>query len=395
MKFLQARNASRLLLLMMTLSLAACSAEKEAPRVKPAVPVTVASAGQRSVPVQLKAIGNVEPFSIVAVKAQVSGTVARVHFAEGQDVRKGDLLFTIDPRPFEAALRQAEAILARDLAQARNAREQAERYGALLKDGIVTQEQYDQLRTTAEAYGATVAADRAAVDNARIELGYCTIRSPLTGRTGNLAVHPGNVVRANENPALVTINQVNPVYVAFSVPETELPEIRRHLVAGELKVEALLPADGQVAESGRVSFVDNMVDTATGTIRLKGTFANKSRRLWPGQFVNVQLTLATLPNATVVPSRAVQTGQQGQFVFVVKADATAEQRPVTAGITHEGFTVIAQGLKPGETVVTDGQMRLFPGAKVLLKEGNQGPGSEKQGPGGPGKVLQPEQGSRQ
>jgi membrane fusion protein, multidrug efflux system len=360
------------LLLLIVVMLAGCSKKQEKPRSKPTVPVVVALAGIKTIPLQLRAIGNVEAYNSVAVKAQVSGIVAQVHFREGQDVKKGDLLFTIDPRPLETAFRQAEAILARDLAQTRNALEQATRYAALLKDGIVTQEQYDQLRTAAEAYSATVAADRAAVENARIQLGYCTIRSPLTGRTGNLALHAGNVVRANEEPALVTINQINPVYVTFSVPETELSEIRRHLAAGELKVEALLPGDGQGAESGVISFVDNLVDTATGTIRLKGTFANKKRRLWPGQFVNVALTLTTLPNATVVPSQAVQTGQQGQFVFVVKADATAEQRPVAAGITHEGFTVIALGLQPGETVVTDGQMRLSPGAPVAVK---QGPGS--------------------
>lgn len=368
MKFLHAGNTSRFLLLMLSLSLVACSAKKEPPNARPPVPVTVAAAVRKTVPVQIRAIGNVEPFNTVAVKAQVSGQLARVHFAEGEEVGKGDLLFTIDPRPFEAALRQAEAALARDLAQARFAREQASRYGALLKDGIVTQDQYDQLRANAEAYEATIAADRAAVENARIQLGYCTIRAPLAGRTGGLAVHAGNVVKANEEPALVTINQISPIHVTFTVPERELAEIKRHLAGGDLKVEAVVPGDAQVVERGVISFLDNTVDTATGTIRLKGTFANGNRLLWPGQFVNVVLTLTTRPNATVVPSQAVQTGQQGEYIFVVKRDGTVEQRPVTAGMALGGETVIERGIQPGETVVTDGQLRLLPGVKVEVKQ---------------------------
>jgi multidrug efflux system membrane fusion protein len=241
--------SSLLLCLVSTAFLASCAGNKDKPRPKPAVPVTVAAAMQMHVPVQLKATGNVEAYSTVAIKAQVNGAVDRVHFTEGQDVKKGDLLFTIDSRPFEAVLRQAEANLSRDMAQARNAEEQARRYGALLKDGIVTQEQYDQLRTAAEAFSATAAADRAAVENARVQLGYCYIRSPLTGRTGDLRVHAGNVVRANEDPALVTINQINPVHVTFSVPEKDLPEIKRRMAAGDLKVEAMAPVDSLLADS--------------------------------------------------------------------------------------------------------------------------------------------------
>jgi len=392
--------------LLMVLLLSACSPKKEKTAPRPPAPVTVTTAGQKNVPVQLAATGNVEAYSIVAVKAQVNGTVAQVHFKEGQDVRNGDLLFTIDPRPFAAALRQAEANLARDRAQARNAEEQARRYGSLVKDGIVTQEQYDQLRAAAEAYSATVAADLAAVENAKIQLEYCSIRAPHSGRTGSLVVNVGNVVKANEAPALVTINQVSPVYVAFSVPEKVLPEIRRHMAAGDLKVEALLPGDGNVAESGSISFIDNLVDTTTGTIRVKGTFANKSRRLWPGQFANVALTLTTRPNAVVVPTQAVQTGQQGAYLFVVKADKSAELRPVTVGPALNGETVIEKGLQPGETVVTDGQIRLVPGAKVEIKQDPKGPkgpgtgtreGLKDQGPvkSPSGKDTVPSQGKRQ
>lgn len=367
MKFFKAGAVRRFLFLIMTIFLSACS-KKEPPKERPPVPVTVAASVLKTVPVQVRAIGNVEPYNTVSIKAQVNGQIARVHFTEGQDVRKGDLLFTIDPRPFEAALRQAEANLARDRAQAKNAGEQARRYASLLKDGIVTQEQYDQLRTNAEALAATVAADLAAVENARIQLGYCSIRSPISGRTGNLAVQAGNLVKANDVPVLVTINQITPIFATFAVPEREMVEIRRHMGKGNLKVEALVAGEERKPEEGTLSFLDNTVDPTTGTIKLKGTFANRERRLWPGQFVNVLITLATRPNTVVVPSQAVQTGQQGQFVFVVRPDAVAEQRPVTTGLTHEGFTVIEKGMQPGETVVTDGQMRLVPGAKVLVKQ---------------------------
>ena len=350
-------------------ALSACAEKKEPPKGRPPVPVSVATVGQRDVPVQIQAIGNVEPFNAVGIKAQVDGQISRVHFTEGQDVTKGDLLFTIDPRPFQTALKHAEAVLARDLAQARYAREQVRRYGSLLKDGIVSQDQYDQLRANADALEGTIAADRAAVEQARLQLNYCSVRAPIAGRTGNLAVRLGNLVKANEDPALVTINQITPVYVAFAIPERNLAEIKGHLANGPLSLTAAVPNDPQGAETGKVTFLDNTVDTATGMIRLKGTFPNAARRLWPGQFVNVVITLTTRPNSMVVPLQSVQTGQQGQFVFVVKPDATAELRPVTAGVTHEGFTVIEKGLQPGETVVTDGQMRLGPGAKVTITQG--------------------------
>lgn len=345
-------------------ALGACSGKKEKPAAKPPVMVTVAVAVEKSIPVQVRAIGNVEAYNTVSVKAQINGQVARVHFAEGEDVARGALLFTIDPRPYEAALRQAEATLARDRAQARFASQQTERYGALLKDGIVTQDQYDQLRANADALDAAIAADLATVDNARILLGYCYIRSPIDGRTGNLAVKAGNLVKANDLPVLVTINQITPIYATFTIPEKELAEIKKYLGAGRLKVDAVIPDDPKGPESGTVTFLDNAVDSATGTIRLKGTFANAGRRLWPGQFVNVVLTLATRPNAVVVPTRAIQTGQQGEFVFVVKDDLTVESRVVATGEMLNGESVIARGITPGEKVVTDGQLQLVPGARV-------------------------------
>jgi multidrug efflux system membrane fusion protein len=360
------------LLLVILIMLAGCSKKQEKPRSKPPVPVVVAVAEQKTVPVQLRAIGNVEAYNSVAVKAQVSGIVAQVHFREGQDVRKGQLLFTLDPRPFETALRQSEANLAKDLAQFRNAVEQTRRYAGLLQDGIVTQEQYDQLKTNADALDATVGADRAAVENAKILLSYCYIRSPLDGRTGSLVVNIGNTVKANELPALVTINQVTPVYVSFTTPEKELATIKSKLASGKMTVEAVIPNDGKGVEAGAISFVDNTVDMTTGTIRLKGTFANRDRRLWPGQFVNVVLTLATKPNAVVVPTAAVQTAQAGQFVFVVGPEQKAELRPVVTSVTNDGMTVVEKGLKAGEVVVTDGQMNLAPGARVELKKAGQG-----------------------
>jgi len=341
--------------------------QQEKTKPKPAVPVKAATVSQKTVPVQIRVIGNVEAYATVSVKAQVSGMLDKVLFAEGQDVRKGQLLFTIDSRIFQAELRQAKAVLARDAAQARYAREQARRYGELLKDGIVTQDQYDQLRANAEALGEAVRADRAAVDAAAVQLGYCSIRSPIEGRTGNLEVKRGNLVKANDVPVLVTINQINPIFVTFSVPEKELAEIMKYRAMGTLRIEAEIPDSQGPAEQGGFSFIDNSVDTATGTIKIKGTFANKSRSLWPGQFVSVTLTLTMLPNAVVVPTQAVQTGQAGQYVFVVKRDRSVETRPVVTGQAYGGETVVEKGLKPGETVVVDGQMNLVPGVKVEIK----------------------------
>ena len=332
----------------------------------PLVPVMVGKVSQKTVPVEVRVIGNGEAYSTVQVKSQVDGQVERVYFQEGQEVKKGDILFTIDRRPFEATLQQSQANLARDVAQEKNARAQAERNEQLFKEGIISKDQYDQFRTNADALKAGVRADQAAVENAKIQLGYCSVHSPIDARTGALMIHPGNVVKAND-AALVVVNQISPLYVNFSVPEQYLPEIRRFMAGGRLKVQASVPNDPQHPEDGFVSFVNNTVDTTTGTILLKGTFANPAKRLWPGQFVSVVLTLTARPNAVVVPSQAVQTGQQGQYAFVVKDDHTVDLRPIASDLTIGGETVIEKGLQPGETVVTDGQLMLYPGARVEIK----------------------------
>ena len=346
--------------------LTACSKEKKEQSVKIAVPVTVESVIQKAVPVQIHAIGNVEAYSSVSIKSRVSGELTRVYFREGQDINKGDMLFTIDSAPFKTALESAQANLAKDTALAKKAEEDVRRYTELYRDELVSRSQYEQIFSTAEALKATVEGDKAAVENARLQLNYCSISAPISGRTGSLLVNEGNLIKANDDKPMVVINKIQPVYVSFSVPENNLPEIKKYMASGKLNVEASVSKEDKRPEKGVLTFVDNTVDTATGTIRLKAAFDNKGRALWPGQFVNVQITLATIHDAVVVPSQAVQTGQQGQFVFVIKAD-TAELRPVNAGITHEDMTVIEKGLAPGEQVVTDGQMLLMPGAKVEIK----------------------------
>ena len=343
-----------------------CSNEKPRKPASAPIPVIVGAATQKTVPVQLRAIGNVQAYSTVTVKSKVGGELVRVHFTEGQDVKKGDHIFTIDPRPYEAALKQAEANLERDLARARNAQEDARRYEFLIQKGVVARQQYEKFRTDADALEATVLADRAAVENAKIQLGYCSIHSPIDGRTGSLIVQQGNIIKA-EDINLVVINQIIPIDVAFSIPEQFLSEIKKYMATGKLQVEALIPMNEARPEKGVITFIDNAVDSNTGTIRLKGTFANREKKLWPGQFVNVVLTLTTEPNAIVIPSQAVQTGQEGQYVFVVKQDLTVESRPVVAGRTVNNETVIQKGLKADEKVVTDGQLRLYPGAKVEIK----------------------------
>jgi len=361
---------------------ASCKGKEQA-AVKPPVPVAVGAVTQKAVPVQLAVIGNVEPSSTVAVKAQVGGTLTSVHFTEGQDVRKGDLLFTIDPRPYEAALRQAEANLARSTAQFDNARVEEKRYAELVKKGYVSQTQYEQVRTNAVALEATVFADKALVENAKLNLSYCTIRSPFTGRTGSLMVYEGNLIKANADTPMVTINQIQPVNVSFAVPEDNLPEIKSYMAGGALKVEAFLSKGDKNPAEGRLAFIENVVDTATGTIKLKGAFDNRDRRLWPGQFVHVVLTLTVQDKAVVVPTQAVQTGQQGSFVFVVKEDLTVEVRPVVVSRTSGQEAIIEKGLMPGDKVVTDGQIRLMPGAKVEIKGGQktEGKGQEAKSEG--------------
>jgi len=357
----------------------ACSNEKLGKPASAPIPVTVSTATQKTVPVQLRAIGNVQAYSTVTIKSKVGGELVRVHFTEGQDVKKGDLLFMIDPRPYEAALKQAEANLQRDIAQAKHAREDARRYESLIQKGVVPQQQYDKFRSDADALEATVLADRAAVENAKIQLGYCSLHSPIDGRTGSLIVKQGNIIKA-EDINLVVINQIIPIDVAFSVPEQFLPEIKKYMAVGKLQVEALIPMNEERPERGVITFIDNAVDTNTGTIRLKGTFANRENKLWPGQFVNVVLTLTTEPNAIVVPSQTIQTGQEGQYIFVVKEDLTVESRPVVAGRTMNNETVVKKGLNPDEKVVTDGQLLLYPGAKVEIKTSDSSKANNKKTP---------------
>jgi len=302
------------------------------------------------------------------VKTQVTGELTGVYFKEGDDVKKGQLLFTLDKRPFEADVKKQESNLAHDQAQAANARAQQKRYEALVKAGVVSSESYDQFATAASALDAAVESDRAALENARVQLLYCSIYSPINGRTGNLIVHRGNMIKANDNPPLVNINQVQPIYVTFTVPEQYLAEIKNLSAKGKLRVEAQAPNDSSRPTSGVLSFFDNSVDQTTGTIKLKGEFVNADRRLWPGQFVDAVLTLRTRAGAIVVPSQAIQNGQQGQYVFVIKKDLTVESRPVSVEQGASGKMIVNKGLVAGEQVVTDGQLRLVPGARVSIKQ---------------------------
>ena len=289
------------------------------------VPVLAAQALAKDVPVQIGAIGTVQAYSLVSIRSQITGPITEVHFKEGQEVNAGDPLFTIDPRPYEAALNQVKANLERDLAQMVSARLQFERTSNLFESKIASSQDYDTAQAAYQAMQATVLADRAALTNAHVNLGYTQIRSPIEGRTGNSMVKTGNVVKAPDD-VLLTITQVHPIYVAFAVPEQNLPAIRQQSRQGNLQVEAAVPGETNHPAVGELTFINNMVDTNTGTILLKGTFANTDNVLWPGQFVRASLTLSNLVNAVVVPSQAVQTGQQGEFIFVVKPDQTVEMR---------------------------------------------------------------------
>ncbi len=358
----------------------------------PPVPVSVAVAAVQALPVEIRAIGNVEPFQSVQVKSQIAGELLSVRFVEGGNVNRGDLLFEIDARPYQEALRQAEAAVARDVAQLRqaeanlardraqskNAEAEAARWAELFKEGIASRTQYDQTQSNADSLRASVRADEAAIESARaslesdraaaerakLDLAYCEIRAPLSGRAGNLLVHPGNLVKANGDNALVVINQIAPIFVSFGVPEQHLAAIRRGSSTRKLPVEVSPQDDPAKAERGILSVIDNTIDTATGTIRLKAICDNARRILWPGGLVNVVLTLDTETGAIVVPSEAIQAGQQGQFVYVVKSDQTVEFRIVQVGPAVAGKAVIQKGVAAGETVVTDGQLRLFPGARI-------------------------------
>jgi membrane fusion protein, multidrug efflux system len=389
--------------------LSACSSKGPpavAARKSEGVPVSVALVGQKDVPLEVQVIGNVEAYSTIMVKARVNGQLTQVHFREGENVKKGDQLFTIDPRPFEAQLNQAQANQAReeaelnqaqanldrDLAQQKYVQEQAARFARLFQEGITSKDQAEQMRTSADTISyviiadqaavrsaeAAVGAGRAAVANAKVQLSYATIWSPIDGRTGNLGVKEGNLVTANMTD-LITINQVKPIYVTFAVPEAHLPAIKQYMAKTSLPV-AVAPQDGSsLREIGRLAFVDNAVDSTTGTIKLKGVFTNQESKLWPGQFVRVALRLTTQTNALVVPNQAIQAGQAGSFVYVVRQDRSVETRPVVTGARVDQDIVVQSGLQAGETVVTEGHLRLAPGMHVQPRdEKGTGPKTRKE-----------------
>ncbi len=352
----------------LALVLAAGCSRAPAAKTPPPVPVFTAKATTQTLPVRIEPppIGHVLPILSVTVRPQISGLISAVNFQEGQEVKKGDRLFTIDPRPAQAALTLAQGSLQRDIAQLENARIQFARDRKLFEQKLVSQDQFDTSKAAFDALAGSVAADQAAVTNAELNLQYSEIRAPIDGRTGGLQFHEGNVVKSPDD-VLVSINQIHPIYAAFAVPEQFLPEIQKQMRERTLPVAASFENLTGEPPQGELTFVDNTVDTATGTILLKATFPNADGRLWPGQFVRLQLTLSELTNAVVVPSQAVQTGQSSPFIYVVKPDATVEPRLVQIGITVQGLSVVQSGVQAGETVVTDGQLRLRPGAKVSDK----------------------------
>lgn len=342
-----------------------CGAGSKAGGPPPPVPVRVGDVKRLSVPLDVSAIGHVEAYSTVSVKPRVGGEVTEVAFREGDDVKAGALLFVIDPRPFEAALAEAKANLARDRARLTEAEQTLKRYQDLIKKEYITQEQFDQARANDEALRATTQGDEAAIETAKLNLSFCRITAPVPGRTGSLLVHPGNIVKANDDKPLVVINRVEPVYVSFAIPEEEFGEVKRRSAGTRLKVAAT-PQGGR-QETGELTFLDNTVDSTTGTILLKASFPNHDRALWPGQYVNVSLTVRVDEDAVVAPVDAVQTGQAGTYVYLVKADQTVEIRNVAVRRNWGGWALVASGLAPGDRVVTDGQLRLSAGARISEK----------------------------
>ena len=432
-RFVLPKQLGRGIVLLGLIGLCSCTASeaqssKQKDKSKQAVPVVVATVTRKTIPIELQQTGTVVAYSTVTVKSQIAGQLMGVYFQEGQNVKKGQLLFKIDSRAQQAALMQAQAnrqkaialvkqsqanlskaiaqvnqdkaTLLKDQTQAKNAQVQAQRYGSLLSQGAISKEQAEQFRTSSDAQKATVLADNqgiansiaaveaakadinntkaevsaadAAVDTAKIALSYSSIYSPIAGRTGSLKVNQGNLVGNNDSNPLVTISQISPIYVTSSLPQRLLPELNKYRAKGKIEVDAIIPSDKQHPERGELSFIDSGVDTSTGTIQLKSTFANTSGRLSPGQFVNLVVRLTQEPNAIVVPTTAVQTGQKGQFVYVLNsADKTVDMRPVVVGNAVGNETVIAQGLKEGEQVVTDGQFNLRPKAKVQISQGSR------------------------
>ncbi len=329
------------------------------------MPVSVAKAEKKSVPLQLSSIGHVEASASVSIVPRVGGPLTEIHFKEGQDVMKGAILFRIDPLPYETALNKSEAFLAKDKALAAQAAEEVKRYSILAEKGYVSKEEFGQIRANWESLEATVKADTAQVENDRLTLGYCTIRSPIDGRSGDIFVSKGNIVKANDT-VLVTLNTIHPVYVGFSLAEQHLPAVKKYDAAGALEVDAIVPNDEATPVRGILTFIDNAVDSSTGTVLLKGTFANREYALWPGQSVDVVLTLAVEEGVTVIPAAALQTGQNGRYVYAVKEDSSVEIRSVHVERTLDDQVVVRTGIQPGETVVTDGQLQLVPGSKVEI-----------------------------
>jgi len=347
---------------------------------RPPAPVVVAVVEQRDIPIQISAIGNVEAYQTVQIRSQVNGQIEQILFKEGEDVRKGQLLVRLDKRPFQADLEKAMGQQKHDQAQAENSRLQADRYSALEKQGVVSHEQADQVRMQAKADGSAVEADKAAVDAARVQLQYTDIYAPLDARTGVLMMNVGNLIKANDTPYLVQLNQVTPIYLTFSVPESVLEQVRRYSSTRKLAVFAYPKGQTTNPAEGYLSFIDNGVDTTTGTVKLKATFANKDRRLWPGEFADTVLQLSVAKNAIVVQTRAVQTGQQGEYVYVVTPQSMAESRPVKTAGTYQDLTVVSAGVKAGERVIVGGHLRVAPNAKVAV----QGAGSGAQASGSAG-----------
>src|SRR5688572_26735216 len=332
-----------------------------------AVPVAVGNAVRKAVPLDASVVGTVEAYATVLVRSQITGELTAVKFQQGDDVAEGQELFVLDRRPLEGALQQAQATLERDTAQAENAKAIMQRYEQLVDRGIVAREQRDNARTTVATLEATLASDRAAVENAKVQLQYATIRAPISGRTGALMVNAGNLVRANDQAPLVVINQLTPIYVAFALPEPLLPDLRRYMARGSIGVEARPSSGDSHVAIGNITFIDNTVDQTTGTIKVKATFPNADRQLWPGQFVNVSVRLMTESAALVVPSLAVQTGPDGSYVYLVKPDQTVDMRPVSVARVVGAETVIKAGLAPGDSVVTDGHLRLIPGSRISVR----------------------------
>ena len=346
-------------------SSAAAAGPGQAQRQAP--PVVVSTVEQRDIPIQITGIGNVAPYQMVQIRSQVNGQISSVHFREGDDVRKGQLLFSLDQSALQADLQKAVGQLKKDEAQAANSATQAARYTELEKQGVIAKQVADQQRAQAQSDASAVQADEAAVRAAQIQLQYAAIRAPIDARAGALQINLGNLVKANDTPYLVQLNQITPIYVQFSVPEKSLDDVR-HFAAKHLTVFAYPKGQRSDPAAGSLTFIDNQVDPQTGTVLLKATFQNKDRKLWPGEYVDVVLNLSTIPRATVATATAIQSGQQGQYVYVVDAQGNAQSRVVQTAGNYQNLTVVSKGLAPGEKVVVQGQTRVAPNAKVTIQQ---------------------------